>query len=114
LEDQQRFGIVNPMEPGKWVAIAPEMPAVQFIGLISIGQKVFLPGEQQIGLTTKLFLNPHGQVSHLAIRIARLFGQHKMVPIAFVSDVTPLRVLLSIPKEQFMELPEVQADSSIA
>ncbi|MBN1666022.1 MAG: BON domain-containing protein [Anaerolineales bacterium] len=114
LEDQQPNGIANLVEPGEWVATTPKMPDGQRKGLISIGQKVFLPGEQLIGLTTKLYHNSYGQVSHLAIRTARLFGHHKMVPIAFVSDVTPLRVLLSMDREQFMDLAEYQSDSAIA
>lgn len=118
MEDEKRFGVANPVNIGEYngglVGIEPEALDAQFGGLIHIGQKVFLPGDQFIGLTTKLFLNPSGQTSHLAIRTARLFGRQKMVPIAYVSDVTSLRVLLSINQEQFTELPEYQADSSIA
>lgn len=119
VEDEKRFGFSTPVTVSEYkylglVNVGPGISNSVFEGLISIGQKVFLPDEQFIGLTTKLFLNAGGHISHLAIRTARLLGRHKMVPIVFVSDVTPLRVLLSMTPEQFKDLPEYQADSTIA
>ncbi len=117
-EDQNRIGLAYPMNIGEYqgglVGIEPEALGAHFDGLIHIGQKVFLPGEQLIGLTTRLYFNPSDQVSHLAVRTARLFGRHKMIPIRAVSEVNALRVLLSITREQFEELPEYQSDSIIA
>lgn len=117
-EDQKRFGVSNPVDTGEGCegleGIVPDGAAAQFGGLIQIGQKVSLPGEQFIGLITKLFFSPAGQISYLAIRTARLFGRHKTVPIASVSDVTSTRVLLGINRAQFMELPGYRSDLVIA
>jgi len=118
IEDEKRFGITNLANfgkpDGKIAEIDPEAVDPPFGGMIHIGQKVFLPGDQLIGLTTKLFYNLSGNVSYLAVRTARLFGRHKMVPIASISDVTSLRVMLSMNRDQFMELPGYPTDFSIA
>jgi osmotically-inducible protein OsmY len=117
IEDETRFGVDNLDNIGEfhpWLAgIKPGALNTQLSGLIHIGQRVFSPDGQLVGLTTKLFLNLKGQVSYLAVRTARLFGQHKMVPVTAVSDVTSIRVLLSINPEQFKELPEYHDDQSI-
>lgn len=118
IEDEKRFGLANAEDIGEFNGglVGIEHAAIdnRFGGLIHVGQKVFLPGDQYIGLITKLFLNPGGQTSYLAIRTAHLFGRHKMVPIASVSDVTALRVMLSINRIQFMDLPGYHTDSFIA
>lgn len=118
IEDSQCLDVSDPVNLGKqpagWVTIEPDESTFPFDGVISTGQNVFLPDEHLIGLTTKLFVDPSGHITHLAIRTARLFGHHKMVPIAFVREVTPLRVQLSITREQFMELHEYQSDPSIS
>lgn len=97
-----------------WVTAESNASKTPFDGLIHIGQSVFSHGNQSIGLTTKLFVDSDRHITHLAIRTARLFGHHKMLPIVCVSSVTPLRVQLSITREQFMELPDYQSDSAIA
>jgi osmotically-inducible protein OsmY len=94
--------------------VEPKANHTSFPGLIHIGQRVFSPEDKLVGLTTKLFLNPMGQISYLAVRTARLFGQHKMVPIAAVSDANALRVQLSIHPDGFKELPDYWDDPSIA
>jgi osmotically-inducible protein OsmY len=85
----------------------------QFTTLLHVNQRVCLPGELFIGLTTKIFLNPGGSVTHLVIRTAHLLGYHKLVPIALISDVTPSRVLLSIDREEFKKLPKYHSDRFI-
>jgi osmotically-inducible protein OsmY len=118
LEVDNRYDLANLENIGEYtgepVGIEPEAADSRFEKLIHVGQKVFLPGDQTFGLITKLYLNPGGKISHLAIRTTRLFGRHKMVPIASVSDVTPLRVLLSINRHQFRELPGFHSDGLIA
>jgi len=118
IEDEKRFGVVKTVDMGKYdgglVGIEPYPSNAYFEKSIHISQKVFLPGDQFVGLTTKLFLNPGGQISHLAVRTPGLLGRHKMVPITAVSDITSLRIQLSIARKQFTELPDYQADSFIA
>jgi osmotically-inducible protein OsmY len=118
MEDGKRIDVADPVivgdYPAGWITVGLENLMAPFDGLIHVGQKVFLPGDHLIGLTTKLFVDPSKNITHLAIRTARLFGHHKMVPIAFVSEVNPFRVLLSITRKQFKELPEYQSDPSIA
>jgi len=110
--------MTNPVNRGENneepVGDKPDIPPAQFAGLIRIGQKVSSADHPLIGLTTKLFLNLKGQISYLAVRGDHLFGRHKMVPIAAVSDVTSLRILLSIGREQFQKLPEYRDDQAIA
>lgn len=106
-EDETRFGVGSPQAAG-------ENQKLPYDGLIHIGQQVFVQGEKNIGLTTKMFIGSSGNISHLAVRAAQLFGRHKMVPIEMVNDVTPLRVSLSISREEFQKLPEYRADSDIA
>ena len=102
------------LDEGEGFVEANPVIDAQFDGKIHTGQKVFLPGDQFIGRITRLFRKPGGQVSYIAVRTARLFGRHKMVPIASVSDVTPLRVLLSIDRDQFMELTGYPTDRFIS
>ena len=99
---------------GKLIKVTSEAADVQFDGLIHVGQEVFLAGDQFIGLVTKRFLNPGGQVSHLVVRSARLFGPQKLAPITAVSSVFSSRVLLSIDRKQFMQLPGYHTDAFIA
>lgn len=116
--DEDRLVMTNPVNRGENneepVGDKPDIPPAQFAGLIRIGQKVSSADHPLIGLTTKLFLNLKGQISYLAVRGDHLFGRHKMVPIAAVSDVTSLRILLSIGREQFQKLPEYRDDQAIA
>jgi osmotically-inducible protein OsmY len=118
IADEKRFAAEDPVNTSanknERVEIEADDSITRFDGLIHIGQKVFLPEDQLIGLTTKLFLNLDGHLSHVAIRTAHLLGSHKMIPIASISDVNPSRVMLSINREQFNELPDYQADSTIA
>ena len=117
-EDMVRFGVDYLDNNGEYnsiiTVVEPEGNHTSFAGLIHIGQRVFSPEDKLVGLTTKLFLNLRGQISHLAVRTARLFGQHKIVPIAAISDVNSERVLISISHDRFKELPDYQSDSSIA
>lgn len=117
-EDEKRFGVSNPVVMGEYneelVGIEPLLSTSHYEGLIYVGQNVFLAGGKQLyGLTTKLFISPGGQISHLAVRAARLFGSHKVVPISAVIDVTPFCVQLSITGEQFKQLPEYQTDANL-
>ena len=118
MVDRNCIDVQDPVKLGKypagWITVGADDSKAPYDGLIHIGQKVFLPGDHLIGLITKLFVDPARHITHLAIRTARFFGRHKMVPIVFVSEVIPLRVQLSITREQFMELPEFQSDSLIA
>jgi osmotically-inducible protein OsmY len=116
-EDEKRFGGANLAignEDNRGLrGSKPEPFNDPFDGLIHIGLKVFLPNDHFIGLITKLLRNPSGQVSHIAVRTARLFGRHKMVPIAMISEVTSLRALLSITRDEFMDLPGYPTDQFI-
>lgn len=118
MEDEQRFEATEPVVVGEYLGklekSESEPSKVLFDGLISIGQKAFLPGDQLIGLTTKLFINASRHLTHLAIRTGGLLGHHKMVPITSVSDVIPLGIQLSLTREQFMGLLDYQSDTSIA
>ena len=100
--------------PAEWTVVETEQAKFLFDGMIYIGQKVLLSGDLTVGLITKLFIDPNRHLTHLAVRTARLFGQHKMVPIALVSAVSDLRVQLSISLEQFNDLSEYQSDPTIA
>jgi osmotically-inducible protein OsmY len=117
-KDKLRYGADNLDNIGKYNSripvVEPKGNNPSFTGLIHIGQRVFSPEDKLVGLTTKLFLNSLGQISHLAVRTAHLFGQHKMVPITAVSDVNSVRVLLSIPPDRFKKLPDYRDDASIA
>lgn len=118
LEDEQRFGVKKTIENGKnsGEPVNKELNVsnAAFDRLIHVGQNVTLPGDQFIGLITKIFFYPSGHISHLAIRTARIFGRHKMVSVQSVSNVTSLSVQLSINHAQFKELLNYQADTIIA
>lgn len=118
IEDEKRFGMQNPIvvdkNSGELDKNELNASSASFDRLIHIGQNVYLPGDQFVGLITKIFLDASRHVSHLAIRTGRILGQHKIVPIKFVREATELRVQLSINHDQFKELSKYQADSAIA
>lgn len=118
MEDEKRFGVTNPTmvdensgEFGNHEMSASNAP---FDRWVHIGQKVSLPDDQFLGLITKTFFDASGHVSHLAIRTARIFGRHKIVPMKAVRMATSTSVQLSINHKQFKELPKYRADSTIA
>jgi osmotically-inducible protein OsmY len=110
-EDETRSGEES---HGELVRVGPKVTVIPLGELMIKGQKVYLPGDQFIGVITNIFRTPIGQVSLIVVKTARLFGRHKMVPISSISEVNPDCVLLSISREEFMELPGYQADSSLA
>jgi osmotically-inducible protein OsmY len=118
MADEKRFGVRNPIDvdenSGEFGNHELSVSNAAFDRRIHIGQKVYLPGDQFVGLITKKFLDASGHVSQLAIRTARIFGRHKIVPMKAVRTATNTNVQLSITHNQFKELPKYQADSTIA
>jgi osmotically-inducible protein OsmY len=113
-EDGNHFDGASPVNKEVLVDSKSETFAAPMNGSIYVGLKVFLPHGQFIGKITKLLHDPAGHVSHLTIRTAGLFGRHKVVPVEYLSDITPKSALLSITRGQFMELPGYHTDLFIA
>lgn len=74
--------------------------------MFRIGQEVFFPGDHFIGLVTKLFFSSEGQVTHLAIRTARLLGYHKTVTVAYIREANSKGGSLDTNIDRFRKLSE--------
>ncbi len=74
--------------------------------MFRIAQEVFFPGDHFTELVTKLFFSNEGQVTHLAIRTARLLGYHNTVPVVYVREANSTGISLDINIDRFWELPE--------
>lgn len=76
MEEENRYGFPHPashIEATQDLTLVETQSLLNYKGLIHVGQKVCLRGDEYVGLITKLFLDADRQISHLTVRTARIF-----------------------------------------
>jgi osmotically-inducible protein OsmY/uncharacterized protein YkvS len=112
-EHQKRYGLANSAENSS-LPVETAASQSRFAGLIHEGQDIFLPSGPPVGRISSLLPGDAGQISFLVVRMARLWGRHKIAQVELVSDVNPAGVWLSLTRSKFQGLPDYKTDGSIA
>jgi sporulation protein YlmC with PRC-barrel domain len=110
------IGTVSGPDTGPGASAASLVGADEARGLgqgLRVGQSVDSRDGRE-GRVSRLLRDRHSrEVTHLVVRTRRLFGRELIVPVEWVAEVGPDRVLLKADSQGLAELPEYRTDEEL-